>query len=99
MDIGILYQKLQLVLFIVRVDGNGYGSDFGGSIKKCQPVGYIRCPDTDMGAVFDTDREHTFCHPVDTFVEFFPCKTQVAVGINQVFLVRRRFGPMFQPLA
>ena len=98
MNIGVLYQEFQFILFVVRIHCDGNSPNLGSCIKESQPVGDIGCPDTDMCAMLDSDRQHSFSHPVYTVVEFFPGETQVAIRVNQIFFIRDGFGPVLQPL-
>ena len=92
-------EVFQLRLLVVRVDRNGHGTYFGTGIQECQPIGHIAGPDAYVRIFFHADGQQTFGHVVHTLVKLFPRKTQVAVGIYNVFFVRRHFRPMLQPVA
>ena len=99
MHIRVLAEIFQFGLFVVGVYRNGYGTDLGTCIEECQPVGYIPCPDTDMGSFFHADAQQAFCQVIYSFVKLFPGKPQVAVGVNNVFFVGSGCSPVFTPVS
>ena len=98
MDVGILDQVFQLVLLIVGVDRYRYRTDLRRGEEEGQPVGHVGGPDADVRTMVNADRQHTLRHVIHTLVELFPRETQVAVRVDDVFLVGRCLGPMLQPL-
>lgn len=99
MHVRVLAQVFQFRLLVVGVHRNGYGTYLGTSIEEGQPVGHVFRPDAHMCAMGHPDGKQPLCHVVHTAVELAPRKAQVAVGINQIFFVRRHGSPVFQPVA
>ena len=98
MHIGVLTQILELALLVVGVDGYQHGTDLGGGIEERQPVGHVGSPDTYVGATLHTNGNQTLGEVIHTLVELAPGKAQVAVGVNDVFLIGRGLSPVFEPL-
>ena len=97
--IGVLNQILKLVLFVVGVYGDTYGSYLGACIKECEPIGHVLSPQTHVAALGNTYRNQAAGHIVNPFVELFPGKTQVAVRIYYVFLIGSNLSPMLKPVS
>ena len=48
MQIGVIGEIFQLVLLVIGIDGNEYGSYFGRGEKEREPIGNVGCPNTDV---------------------------------------------------
>ena len=79
MNICILNQKFQLVLLVIRIDRNRNRTNLGCRKQECQPIRHIGSPNADMRAMFHSNGQHTFCHPVNPFVKLFPRKPKITV--------------------
>ena len=99
MHIGILNQILELVLLVVGVYGDAYGSYLGACIEECEPVGHVLSPQANVAAFGDAYRNQAAGHIVNPFVELLPGKTQVAVRIYNVFLIGSNLSPMLKPVS
>ena len=99
MHIRVLAKILQLRLFIVRIYSNIYRTDLRTSIQQCQPIGNISRPDTHMGTTFHPNGDKPFRHIIHTTVQLTPGKTEIAVGINDIFLIGSLFSPVLEPLS
>ena len=97
--VRVLTQVLQLRLLVVGVHRHGHRANLGTSVQERQPIGHIARPDAHVRTTLHTDGEQSLGHVVHTLVEFAPRKPQVAVAINNILFVRRRFSPMLQPIA
>ena len=51
-----------------------------------------------MGTTFHTNGNKPFCHIIHTKVQLTPGKTEISVGIYDIFLIRSLFSPVLQPL-
>ena len=99
MHIGVLAQILQLILFVIGVYSNAYGTYLGAGIQEREPIGHILSPKTHMSALGYADCYQTAGHIIDPLIELLPCETQVTVRIYYVFPVRRYLCPMLKPIA
>jgi len=99
MDIGVVEDVFELRFFITGIDGHQDGSDFGGSKHEGEPVGHILSPNADLVAGLKADVQQPLGQPVDAVVEPGIGEAEVAVGVNDEFLVRGFQGPFFQDFA
>ena len=97
--IRILEQIGHFFGFVACVYRDSNSTDFGGSIEESQPVGYILRPYPYIRSAGYPNCYQPFGHIVHTFVEGFPAETQVAVGINDIFLIGRFGCPVLKPVA
>ena len=98
-QVGIIDEVFQLVLFVVGIDGYQHRAYLGGGEKKRKPVGHVGCPDAHMRAGRYAYGEQAFCQLIDPPVELPVGEPQVAVGIDDELLVGRAFRPIFEPFA
>ncbi len=98
MHIGVLAEILQLVLLVVGVHGDEHRTDLRGGVEEGEPIRHVRRPDTHVTALLHTDGDQAFRQVVHTFVEDLPCETEVAVRIDDIFLIWGFLRPILEPL-
>ena len=91
-------QVLHLVLLEVGVHRDGHGSQLGASHEHGGPVGNVGSPDAHMSALLHAYGHQSLGEFVHATVEISVSPPQVAVRINDVFLVRVILGPILEPL-
>ncbi len=99
MDIGILQDIFEFRFLVAGIDGDQNGSDFGGGKHKGEPVGDVLGPYAHLVAGLNADVKEAFGQPVDAVVETPVREAEVAVRINDEFLVRGFNGPFLENFA
>ena len=92
-------QVLKFVLLVVGVYRDADRTYLGAGIEERKPVRHVLCPQTYVGAFGNTYCNKAACHVIDPLVELFPGKTEVAVRIDYIFLVRGHLSPMLKPIS
>ena len=96
--VRVLAEIFQFILLVVGVHGDKHRTNLGGSIEEREPVGHVGGPDTDIATFGDTDGQESLGQVIHALIELFPCEAQVAVRIDDIFLIGRDLCPMFKPL-
>ncbi|MPN05155.1 hypothetical protein SDC9_152405 [bioreactor metagenome] len=99
MHIRILYQKGYLFGTVIGVHRHRYSSDLRSGIQESQPIGHVLRPDPHITTPGDSNGNQPFCHIIHSLIEIIPGKTQVTIGIDNIFFIWCLFYPIFQPVS
>ena len=99
LHVRVLTQILQFVLLVVGVHRHKHRTNLSRSVEECQPVGHVSSPYTHVRSLLHANRDKTLGQIIYTLVEFAPGKSQVAVAVNYIFLIRSSLSPVLQPFA
>ncbi len=88
LHVRLFEHVIELVAFVHGIDRDHHHADLGSGVHKRQPVGNVSSPHAQMIAGLHADGEQALCQIAGALVEFPVRPTQIAVGIDDEFVIR-----------